>query len=741
MKKIYIIAALMSAMSLGGIKAQSTCATPSWTVNKTDAICFGNVNGSVSITVPSRFLQFYSEASVSLVNTITLVTVVNNAPVALTGANAGAWATSNLAAGTYKITFTYTCIANASTGSISRTVILGEQPSFSVSLPATREVCTNNVTTGTRLQSVVNGRPISTVGYVWNNGATSSYVDASTTNVFMVTVTDVSGCTATASTTVTANAGPVLTTATVADDCGLRTGTATVTAVSQSQPLSYRWTNGATVARLSNLAQGGYTVSVTDSKGCLTTANANVPLGSNCVRKISGTFVNDANKNCMLDLGESGVANKQIRLTFNSGRNSILTTSDASGRYTFNLEPTATGPFIVTPVDNSTTGCYGLLPNCTNSYNIASLPNGQNAENKNFFYGKTGKADVVTSVSCFTENTGWFQFRGTIRTTVQNLGCERATGRVRIVGNIVNIHGTVVWDTYNYDVAPGQVQQFNHVESGSSFFVNCNTNIAVRTEVIPNTVDMNPSNNNASCSTTGCPFDPNNKLVNPVRDAANGGIYESDEQLNYIINFQNLGEAPAHLVRIEDVLDETRFDLSTFELLGSSHPSSWAMFNNKLVVTMNDINLAPKGLNEEDSKGYITFTIKRKPNLPLGTTIDNVGAIYFDYNEPVITNTAHSTIISPLSNETASNKEEKLTLVPNPTSSSATAVLTLGEATNVTLSIFNINGQLVKNAALNETLQVGTHKINLDIEGLASGTYIIQLKSASHVVTQKLIKQ
>lgn len=741
MKKIYIIAALMSVVSLGGIRAQSACVTPSWAVSKTDIACFGDANGKISIAVPTRFLQVYADASVSLLNITTSTTVVSNSPVALTGTNAGAWTSNNLTAGTYRVTFNYTCLTDGSTGSISRTVILNEQPSFSVSLPATREVCANSVTSGTRLQPIVNGRPISTISFVWDDGTTNAYLDASATKTFRVTVTDVAGCKATASTNVIASASPVLSITTVADDCGLRTGAASVTAVSQNQPLSYRWTNGATVASLSNLAQGGYTVSVTDAKGCLSTANADVPLGSNCVRKISGTFVNDGNKNCSFDLGENGVANKQIRLTFNNGRNSVLTTSDASGRYTFNVEPSATGPFVVAPVDNSNSGCYGLLPNCTKSHTIASLPNGQNAENKNFFYGQTGSADVVSSIACFTERTGLFHFKGTIRTTIQNLGCERATGTIKVIGNAVNRFGTTVWTCYNYDVAPGQTQQFNHVETGSTLFVNCNTHIAVRTEVIPNGIDLNPGNNNSSCSSTGCPFDPNNKLVNPVRDAANGGIYESDEQLNYIINFQNLGDAPAHLVRIEDVLDETRFDLSTFEFLGSSHPSSWSMFNNKLVVTMNDINLAPKGLDEEQSKGYVTFTIKRKTNLPLGTTIDNVGAIYFDYNEAIVTNTAHSTIISPLSNETVANKEEKLTLVPNPTSSSATAVVTLGEATNVTLSIFNINGQLVKNVATNEALQVGTHKINLDVEALSSGAYIVQFKSANQVVTQKLIKQ
>ena len=753
MKKNYLMTALMAVMTIGLSKAQSFCAAPTFTASKVDAKCNGETNGSVGILIPTRFLGFYSEVKVSLLKVVGVSTssIVSDADVDLVGTNAGQWNSGNvLGAGNYRIELAYVCISTGTKLTVTRSVRLSELSPFTVTLPASRDVCARSVNSNTRIDAIVNGRPVTTTQYIWSNSSTNTlpYINVSTTGIYTVTVTDAFGCMASASTTVTASNGPALVVNSTPDDCGTKNGSAQVSATSTNTPLTYEWSNSARTPNISNLAQGGYTVSVTDSKVCISTANADVPLGNNCVRKIKGIVVNDVNNNCNVDGSDTRVSSNQVKLTYNAGRNTKVVMTNSLGEYEFNLEPSDLGPFQVTPISNSSTNsCSSISNSCVQSYSIPSIGLGQEAINKNFYYTSNNTSDVSVSLSCGGQtDNGWFSqtYRSDHKITVRNLGCNRANGKATLYQP--NTPRPVL-GTFDFNLAPGESKQFSVNETYSQnifsiLVMNCNKDYMVRAEaVVYNVTDANMSNNSVECTYRGCPLDPNNKMVNPVR-SQEGGIFESDTKLNYVVNFQNLGNAEATYVRVEDVLDLNKYEIESFDFLGSSHPSSWEFINNKLVVTMRGLHLLPKDLDEEGSKGYISFTIKRKEGMPLGTAIDNTAAIYFDYNDPVITNTAHSVIISPLSNETAVvNREENLILVPNPTSSSATAVVNLVEATSVNLSVFNINGQLVKNIATDGVLQAGTHKINLDVDALASGAYIIQFKSATSVVTQKLIKQ
>jgi hypothetical protein len=68
--------------------------------------------------------------------------------------------------------------------------------------------------------------------------------------------------------------------------------------------------------------------------------------------------------------------------------------------------------------------------------------------------------------------------------------------------------------------------------------------------------------------------------------------------------------------------------------------------------TFNNIMLADSFSNEEASHGFITYTVNQVADLTDGSQITNSAAIYFDSNEPVITNTTLHTINYCLFNET-----------------------------------------------------------------------------------------
>jgi uncharacterized repeat protein (TIGR01451 family) len=148
-------------------------------------------------------------------------------------------------------------------------------------------------------------------------------------------------------------------------------------------------------------------------------------------------------------------------------------------------------------------------------------------------------------------------------------------------------------------------------------------------------------------------FDPNDKRGYP------DGVGEAhdilpNEQLQYMIRFQNTGTAPAYTVVIRDTLD-TDLDIFSVTPGVSSHEYSFTMYGERVLQwTFNNIMLPDSFSNEEESHGFITYTVNQLTDLQDGTTITNSAAIYFDSNEPVITNTTLHTINHCLFRETQS---------------------------------------------------------------------------------------
>jgi len=142
-----------------------------------------------------------------------------------------------------------------------------------------------------------------------------------------------------------------------------------------------------------------------------------------------------------------------------------------------------------------------------------------------------------------------------------------------------------------------------------------------------------------------CAFDPNDKLLVFPEGCGPENNIDKDEELIYQIRFQNVGNAPATNVLIRDVLDAD-LDLTTFKIVGSSHDITNIQIipDNALIIIFDNILLPPEVSDPEGSNGFVAFSIKPKLNLPEGTRIDNQAAIYFDFNEAVITNTTMNTL-------------------------------------------------------------------------------------------------
>ena len=170
---------------------------------------------------------------------------------------------TGLGAGNYIVTVTD---ANGCSDTASVTLTDPGAPTISVvSSPA-------NCTSADGSASAFPSGGTSPYFYAWNDPGTQSNAIATglASGTYILTVTDNNGCTASASTVVgTTGTGPVLTPSSNPVSCfGGSNGSAAVAASGGVGTYTYAWSNGATVAIITGLVAGTYTVTVSDANGC-----------------------------------------------------------------------------------------------------------------------------------------------------------------------------------------------------------------------------------------------------------------------------------------------------------------------------------------------------------------------------------------------------------------------------------------------------------------------------------------
>jgi hypothetical protein len=220
-------------------------------------------------------------------------------------------------------------------------------------------------------------------------------------------------------------------------------------------------------------------------------------------------------------------------------------------------------------------------------------------------------------------------------------------------------------------------------------------------------------------------FDPNDKtcLEGQVVGPEIAGNY-----VHYIIRFENTGNYQAENVIVKDYIDTNKFDINSLIPISGSHQFVTRISNSNLVeFIFEGINLP---FEDSANDGYVVFKIKTLPTLGEGSTFSNSARIFFDYNLPVATNMATTTIQSL--GDVDFEFAEHLTIYPNPSDD----VLNIAPDPDVTLAsvnIFNSLGQLV--------MTVGNPQSAIEVSTLQSGTYFIKAITDKGVGISTFIKK
>lgn len=440
---------------------------------------------------------------------------------------------------------------------------------------------------------------------------------------------------------------------------------------------------------------------------------------------LSGQVYYDLNSNGMYDAGSDyPIAQKLVSVgafSFMTNTNGEYVAILNTGTYAVSLASPA--PYTVT---SPTSGSHSITTTGSGSSYSADFA--------------LTAANPVQDLDVYLNN-GWAYRPGfnTIAVVgVRNIGTTPMTGTLTFTyHDSVSYVSSNPSGTHN---ATNQTVTFSFANlnpsQGASYRVTLNTAASVPLgTAITNTASITPVNKQVSATdTVRGAYDPNDKAVSP--GVGPEGNVLPDQELTYRIRFQNTGTDTAFTVYLLDTLD-ANLDINSIEMLSASHNYTMQIGDLREVRWQFDNILLPdSNTNEPLSHGYVMFKIKPVSNLPNFTTISNFADIYFDFNDPIRTNTTTTTI----NRATGINSINiiPLTVSPNPAKDKLELAFNLGTADAPIVYVMDALGRTVYQRDLGQ-LSTGNHRIQLDLSQQSTGLYFVQLQSDNIRARKKII--
>ncbi|MBX7227144.1 MAG: T9SS type A sorting domain-containing protein [Chitinophagales bacterium] len=230
--------------------------------------------------------------------------------------------------------------------------------------------------------------------------------------------------------------------------------------------------------------------------------------------------------------------------------------------------------------------------------------------------------------------------------------------------------------------------------------------------------------------TTGS-YDPNDKICN-----LDPTVEPSEKPFEYTIRFQNTGNDTAFNIVVIDTIN-TNFDISTFEMIQSSHPYKVEFDKNRTAkFYFYNILLPPSSTNEPASHGFIKYSIQPKQGAGIGTTFTNKADIYFDFNTPITTNETRN-IFGVISGINDHQHQQNIASIayPNPTREKLLIEFNNPEKQATIITIYDINGKQL----LQKTIEDNFFSFNT--EAFSNGVYLYTIESIVGFGKGKFIKE
>jgi uncharacterized repeat protein (TIGR01451 family) len=480
-------------------------------------------------------------------------------------------------------------------------------------------------------------------------------------------------------------------------------------------------------ATYEGLAPGIYNLNAYPMLGqCMVTTQIEVPdLGPGCA-EVEGNAWFDQDADCVWDGGEVGVPGSVMLIQ--PGMQYAITGSD--GHYSFNLPA---GNYTIAQTNPT------LVPYCPVTQPVPFTVNGPIA-NIDWANNSTAPLDLRANINSTWARPG-FSHRisgGAANNTVQATGAVEVIVTIDptvVIGSVSPTPTTIAGNVFTWQIA--ELDYF----SSQGFVIY--TTVPVGTPlgtILSHSISVSSANtdtylaNNTDSETrvVSGSYDPNDKTATTSSQQSDVLYYiDEDEWIDYTIRFQNTGTAEAFFVTVTDTLPE-ELDMTMFQMALASHAHTYTFKPGRVVEWFfDDIMLPDSTTDLAGSQGFVKFRIKPVQPLLAGTVIENTANIYFDYNDPVITEP--SVLMAEFSTGVDEHgRGRPFDLLPNP---AMDQVLVRSKEAIQVLRLLTPDGRLI------QQLRVGSTSAHLDVASFANGTYVVELTIADgSILHEKLIK-
>ncbi|MBS1535103.1 MAG: T9SS type A sorting domain-containing protein [Bacteroidetes bacterium] len=447
--------------------------------------------------------------------------------------------------------------------------------------------------------------------------------------------------------------------------------------------------------------------------------------------EITGTTLFDFNEN---GCDPSDFAYPNMKFSVSNGTVSGNIISNSFGNYTL---PLVAGTHTVIPLlENST--YFNIDPASVS----VSFPSSISPLTQNFCLTPNGvHTDLeVVIIPMMLPLPG---FDAIYKIVYKNKGTHPQSGTISFafsdaVMDLVSANPAVSFQVINYlnwdftDLLPFETREILVILNANSPMENPPLNggdhLTFTASVSSSATDETPSDNTFVLNQTVLnSFDPNDKTCLEGNTITPGMV---GKEVHYMIRFENTGTANARNIVVKDMIDTTKFDVNSLVPVSGSHPFVTKISGgNKVEFIFEDINLP---FDDAHNDGYVAFKIKTKPTLVVGDSFSNNAGIYFDYNFPIITNTATTTVALLANQDFEFADHFKVYPVP------AKDVLNIEntQAIEVTsINIYNTLGQLIL------TIPSAQQTKTIDVSSLKTGNYLVKVNSNKGSSSAKFAKQ
>ncbi len=234
------------------------------------------------------------------------------------------------------------------------------------------------------------------------------------------------------------------------------------------------------------------------------------------------------------------------------------------------------------------------------------------------------------------------------------------------------------------------------------------------------------------CRESTAAYDPNDKQGFPLGYGDEHYI-RPGQPLDYLIRFQNTGNDTAFQVVLRDTLPFW-LDPVTVVPGAASHDYRFELSGTgQLSFYFDNILLPDSTTNEPASHGFVKFEVQQRTGIPLGTVLNNRAGIYFDFNEPVITNYTHHTVSENFvavhtKTPVAGESSRQISLSPNPATAGDLLLLKGAELGSGTFEwIDGLGRAVLQRRIVGNTVETGGVQ-------LPAGVYGFRVSSAGRLV-------